>query len=77
MGNDTDEFERIAPTPWRPATEYHACIRDANGSLLDMSKCRDLIIARVNFCAGLATKDLEAWDRSEVLTKLREALLDA
>jgi len=84
MGNDPDKIERIAPMPWkRPA--YGDEIDDANGRLVcvcmgeneEAILVRDRIIACVNFCAGIKTKDLNAWQRSDILTKLREALLDA
>ncbi len=67
---DTDDIQQIAPTPWKPSDDYHALIRDVNGSLLDMPKCRDRIIACVNFCAGVPTKELNEATRQSVVCRI-------
>jgi len=66
MGNDANDIDRIAPTPWTPCGKRQA--EDANGLLVftcsgempQVAKRRDRIIACVNFCAGIKTEDLEA-----------------
>ena len=67
MGNDANNIERIAPTPWSGTGSRE--IEDASGS--PVAHCygekplvtlrRDRIIACVNFCAlsGLQTRELE------------------
>ena len=60
MGNDADDIERIAPTPWRPDPDYRGHFLDAKGDMVSRWAVRDRIIACVNFCAGIKTEDLEA-----------------
>ena len=64
MGNDIDDIEHIAPTPWKKAPHHGDEIDDANGHLVcrcmgerDEAKAiRDHIMACANGCAGLNPK---------------------
>jgi len=83
MGNDANDIDRIAPTPWTPCGKRQA--EDANGLLVftcsgempQVAKRRDRIIACVKFCAGSSTRALnrllaEGWTAKRFLPEEAE-----
>ena len=48
MGNDANDIEHIAPTPWKPDPDYRGHFLDAKGDMVSRWAVRDRIIARVN-----------------------------
>ena len=75
MGNDANDIEQIAPTPWKPDPDYRGHFLDAKGDMVSRWAVRDRIIACVNFCAEMPTQELEKLTRHGAVCRILRACI--